>query len=540
MLLDDETGRRLLANDPAVQKVSISSTATDKNLAALCHSTHVEHLYIDMQAFHPLYQSLLNGDIENLSGTALGQVLEWLQQHMSVLTYVQMGGFGPHVVDLLHLFLPAMGVGQTRGSSSSSLVALALVQTQVAARDLVALLDSDNGVPVRELHLMDCHIVNTTFCFESEAEAVRLVAQRFALCPTLERLVLDINAHNEVYFGAIVRALQMNTHIQTLCVRHNMVHPGGGTAPIPTNASNAMIDLFQSSSKSSLRSIRFLKFAWAGDDSLAALAQSLRTSPLRLESIWFEGCCLLDDEACQSFCSMLDRGDSLAPLRLSLHGNVEFPNQSRNYLTNLMVNCLPTVRQLCLTGFGESVASKKRLRAIFCALTSDKCPIHRLLVAGHCDFTFSELLKVLPKVPNLTFVSCVYSRDGRDETTVEEACLLRTAIHTAFRRNRSVWDSILSPSYPADRCLLRAYHDRNRHLLAQVECAKNAFKGSGRGSVAAAASLLPRLFKVDERAGPGPQQALATLVNLGDRVGPHAMANKRIRMEQQQQQQVAP
>jgi hypothetical protein len=94
--LDDETGRLLLANDPSFKSVRVSATTSSENVSALCHSTHIERLDVDLQVFRPSYQRLINGDIENLSGTVLGQFSEWLERTCT-LNDLHTVWYGAHV-----------------------------------------------------------------------------------------------------------------------------------------------------------------------------------------------------------------------------------------------------------------------------------------------------------------------------------------------------------------------------------------------------------------------------------------------------------
>jgi hypothetical protein len=102
---------------------------------------------------------------------------------------------------------------------------------------------------------------------------------------------------------------------------------------------------------------------------------------------------------------------------------------------------------------------------------------------------------------------------------------MQAEILTAFRRNRILLHSYLPGGTfsPVGQRLLRAYLQRNRNLQEQISCAVVALAIKACG-----APLLPALFKADETAGQGPQQALAALVRLGDRIGPKVFPKKRL------------
>jgi hypothetical protein len=502
LLLDDETGRRLLVNDPAVKFVRLSDTTSEQNVSALCHSTHIEHLDIDMQVFQ--------------TDTALNQVLKWLEA-TSTLSHLRMCHSGSErsrqaASDVLRLLFQAIvGSGQRgRSPEKRSLASIACIGLNIVAEDLIALLNGENP-PLRQLLLAGCHI--TPGSFQSHAEAMRQVSQWFALHPALQELTFGIDPQHDEYFCSILDALQTNTRIEALMLAGNRERSG----PLLTTVSDAMVRFFQTSI-CSLRSVAFAGFSWTGD-SMAALAQSLQASSMHIEDISFRAC-HFDDDSCAHLCSMFARG-SLTPFTLNLHGDVVFP-KSKDYLTNLVANFPADLRELRLNGFCDSSAAKKRLRTILRGMTMDACSIHRLSLVGLCGSTFAGLLRALPKLKHLKFLSCMGFQDTRDGSFVE------ADIVTAFRRNRSLLGSNIPPVLagafsPVRHRLVRAYHKRNRNLQQQVSGAVEALVNLGSG-----ASLLPILFKVDETTGHGPQQALAALVRLGDRVGPKEIAKKRM------------
>jgi hypothetical protein len=208
---------------------------------------------------------------------------------------------------MVHMLLRVIGGHRGRYPALSSLTEITLMGLHATAEDFIGLLE---GPYLKAFAMVFCNIA--TGSFGSDAEAVHEVARRFSLHPTLQSLVLDIHPLNEAYFCAVLNALQTNTRIEKL----TLCHSADLGTPLSATASDAMVRLFQTSICLRLRVIQFVWFTWTGD-SLAALAQSLRTSPMQIKEICFEHC-RLDDASCTHLGSMFRRAP-LPPYSLTLH-----------------------------------------------------------------------------------------------------------------------------------------------------------------------------------------------------------------------------
>jgi hypothetical protein len=105
--------------------------------------------------------------------------------------------------------------------------------------------------------MYECNIVKGTI--DTDAVAVRQVAQCFADRCALEVLEIDFNAFNEAYFCAIVEALTSNGNVRFLELIMNVTT----NTHIPMAVVNAMVALFQSPI-CSLSHIIFTDFTWTG------------------------------------------------------------------------------------------------------------------------------------------------------------------------------------------------------------------------------------------------------------------------------------
>jgi hypothetical protein len=136
---DDDTQRRLRFNDPTLTGVRLPRDSLER-VPALCRSTRIECLIIELEVFLPTYQRFVNGEIDDFSRTSLDLLLEWLGR-ISALQLCRLNGSLSVVQQnesrMLPLFLQAL-IGHDEGQRT--LQKIILSDLDVRAEDLVSLL----------------------------------------------------------------------------------------------------------------------------------------------------------------------------------------------------------------------------------------------------------------------------------------------------------------------------------------------------------------------------------------------------------------
>jgi hypothetical protein len=221
---------------------------------------------------------------------------------------------------------------------------------------------------VQELRLTYCEFAMGSF--PSLDIAQRQVAQSFGANSTVTTLWLDHSVENEVYFCAILNALQSNATVQRLTLRRTS--PLFGT--MPALAINAIGSLLQSST-CAVTNICLDRFNWI-DNLFDPIAIGIRNS-LKIESLEFSDC-HFPLSASHQLHSIFSQ-DSTAS-RLTLSGNVAFPFPDGNRTLTDIIQASPALRELSLVRFDGYSDEIKLFQAICDGLASESCSVQRLLL----------------------------------------------------------------------------------------------------------------------------------------------------------------
>jgi hypothetical protein len=218
---DDETERRLLANDPTLtglplcypEVTHLGPRYSQRVGRAIASSTHLTKFVLELDAFQDDMASFVNRDIDDLNGTALQEVCNYISSS-SVLTSLHLTRSSRRHLQsfnvLRHFFA---AINERVPSGLNELTSVTLNGLDIEAEDIASL--------IRNGGLANCVIFLSVIhqgSFDTEAQAVRHVAESFAVNTSLTSLTLGVYHLNETFICGILEALQSRRSLDHLKV----------------------------------------------------------------------------------------------------------------------------------------------------------------------------------------------------------------------------------------------------------------------------------------------------------------------------------